>query len=53
MANALYGKGREAILGAEIDWVGTEMRIIIVDATDYTLSIDVEWECRGAPYEVC
>ena len=42
MANALYGKGREAILAAQIDWVGTDMRIIIVDLTDYTLLIDAD-----------
>ena len=36
MANALYDEGRRAFLGAEIDWVGTAMRIILVDAADYT-----------------
>ncbi len=36
MANALYDEGRRAFLAGEIDWVGTSMRIILVDATDYT-----------------
>lgn len=36
MANGLYDEGRRAFLGGEIDWVGTAMRVIIVDATDYT-----------------
>ena len=39
MANALYDEGRRAFLGGEIDWVGTEMRIMIVDSTDYTIDL--------------
>lgn len=36
MANALYDEGRRAFLAGEIDWLGTAMRIILVDAADYT-----------------
>ncbi len=36
MANALYDEGRRAFLAGEIDWLGTNMRIILVDAADYT-----------------
>ena len=39
MANALYDEGRRAFLGGEIDWVGTAMRIMIVDSTDYTIDL--------------
>ncbi len=40
MASALYGLGRRAFLGGEIDWVGDDIRICLVDLTDYTLVID-------------
>jgi hypothetical protein len=40
MTNALYGKGREGFAGAAIDWVNDDVRIIFVDAADYTLAID-------------
>ncbi len=36
MANALYDEGRRAFLGGELDWLGTAMRVILVDAADYT-----------------
>jgi hypothetical protein len=41
MANALYGKGREGFLDGSIDWDTDDIRVILVDAADYTLSIDV------------
>ena len=39
MANALYDEGRRAFLGGEIDWVGTAMRVILVDDADYTVDL--------------
>lgn len=42
MANALYGKGREAFLNADIDWAADDIRLILIDAADYTVSIDVD-----------
>jgi hypothetical protein len=40
MANALYGLGREAFLGGDIDWDANDIRAILGDAADYTVSID-------------
>ena len=40
MANALYGLGREGFLGGDIDWDANDIRIILGDAADYTVSID-------------
>lgn len=42
MANALYGKGREGFLGGTIDWDTDDIRIILIDAADYSKSIDVD-----------
>lgn len=42
MANALYGKGREAFGNADIDWLVDDIRIILIDTADYTVSIDVD-----------
>ena len=41
MANALYGLGREAFLDGNISWASDDIRIILIDAADYTVSIDV------------
>lgn len=41
MANALYGKARESFLMADIDWLVDDIRVILVDVADYTVSIDV------------
>lgn len=38
---ALYGKGRAAFGNAQIDWVDDDIRLVFVDAADYTLDIDV------------
>jgi hypothetical protein len=40
MANALYGKGREAFLNADIDWLVDNIKAVLVDLADYTLAID-------------
>jgi hypothetical protein len=42
MANTLYGKGREGFLGGDIDWDADDIRVILADAADYTVDIDVD-----------
>ena len=39
MANALYDKGREAFLNGGINWLSDDIRVILVDAADYTVSL--------------
>lgn len=39
MANALFDKGREAFLNADIDWANDDIRVILVDAADYTVNL--------------
>jgi hypothetical protein len=36
VANALYDKGREAFLLGDIDWVADNIKLVLVDAADYT-----------------
>jgi len=40
MANAMYGKGREGFANAAVNWLSDDIRCILIDAADYTLSID-------------
>lgn len=40
MANALYGLGRKKFLDADIDWSADNIKVVLVDAADYTVSID-------------
>lgn len=42
MANALYGHGRERFLQGSLDWDTHDIKLLLADATDYTLSIDVD-----------
>ena len=42
MANALYGLGREGFLGGDIDWDADTIKVVLVDAGDYTLNIDTD-----------
>ncbi len=42
MANALYGLGRQGFLNGSLDWDTQEIRILLVDNADYTVSIDVD-----------
>jgi len=42
MANALYGKGREAFLAGDIDWINDDIKCVLVDTDTYTVSIDVD-----------
>jgi len=39
MANALFDKGREAFLNGDIDFLNDDIRIILVDAADYTVNL--------------
>lgn len=39
MANALYDLGREGFLNADIDWSADNIRIILIDAADYTVNL--------------
>lgn len=41
MANALYGKGREAFGNGGISWVSDDIRAILVDTALYTVAIDI------------
>lgn len=39
MANALYDTGRNAFLTGDIDWVSDTIKIVLVDAADYTVNL--------------
>ncbi len=39
MANALYDTGRNAFLLGDIDWVADTIKVVLVDAADYTVSL--------------
>lgn len=40
MASALYGKGREKFLNADIDWAADNIKVSVVDTGTYSVSID-------------
>ncbi len=42
MANAIYGISRKKFLDAGIDLLSDDIRVILIDDTDYTVSIDVD-----------
>lgn len=42
MANALYGKAKESFLKGEINWASDDIKAVLVDTADYTVSIDVD-----------
>ena len=46
MANALYGLGRQGFLSGTIDWDTDNIKVLLIDATDYTVSIDVNQYCN-------
>jgi len=46
MANAVYGKARQAFLNGEIDWHDDDIKCLLIDATDYVVSIDVDQYCN-------
>ena len=39
MANALYDKGRENFLNGNIDWTADNIKVVLVDAADYTVDL--------------
>lgn len=39
MANALYDKGREKFLKGEISWNSDNIKVVLVDAADYTVNL--------------
>jgi hypothetical protein len=39
MANALYAKGREGFLDGSIDWDTDNIKLVLVDAADYTIDL--------------
>lgn len=39
MANGLYDKGREKFLDGQISWSSDNIKIVLVDAADYTVSL--------------
>lgn len=39
MANALYDKGRENILGGDIDWDAANIKCILIDEADDTIDL--------------
>ena len=39
MANALYTKYREKALTGEVDWVDDNIKVVLVDAADYTVNL--------------
>lgn len=39
MANALYDLARQAFLDADIDWSADSIKLVLVDAADYTISL--------------
>lgn len=39
MANALYTKGLGHILDADVDWSADNIKVVLVDSADYTLSL--------------
>lgn len=39
MANALYAKGREGFLDGSIDWDTNTIKVVLVDAADYTIDL--------------
>lgn len=49
MANALYGKGREAFLNGGINWASDTIKAILVDTASYTVSIDVHDNLDDVP----
>lgn len=40
MANAIYGKGRQAFANADIDWIDDTISVQLVDTAAYTVAID-------------
>jgi len=52
--NSLYGLGREGFAGGDLDWDAHNIKVILGDAADYTVQIDVHQFLTsiGAPARV-
>ena len=46
MANQLFGLARQAFLDGDLDWAANDIKCLLVDSTDYTVSIDVDQYCN-------
>jgi hypothetical protein len=42
MANAIYGKGREAFGNAGVNWTSDAIHVDLLDSADYTVSINAD-----------
>lgn len=42
MANALYGKAKQAFANKQIDWLNDTIKALLVDGADYVPSINVD-----------
>lgn len=40
MTNQLYGLAREAFLNGDLDWASNDIKVVLVDTNDYTVSIN-------------
>lgn len=49
MANALYGLGRQAFLDGDIDWSAHDIKVVLVDTNDYTVSINTHQFLSDVP----
>ncbi len=49
MTNALYDYGREGFAGADIDWDGDNIKVIGVDAADYTVDLATDQNLDDVP----
>jgi hypothetical protein len=49
MANRLYGKAKEALGGGLIDWVNDDIRVILLDLTEYTPNFDADETLENIP----
>lgn len=49
MANALYDKGREGFLDGSIDWDTQLIKVILVDAADYTVNLATHEDLADVP----
>lgn len=49
MANALYDLGREGFLAADIDWDANNIKVVLVDAADYTVNLATDNDLADIP----
>lgn len=42
MTNTLYDTGRNAFLLGDVDWVADDIRLLLVDTADYTVSLSAD-----------